>query len=86
MMGKNEDPPGVNELAAFIVSSVKEEIADTVSDVNDAVGEGRFDADRLIDEAVLLRAAKEQIEAALLPITQAVVDRAREDLTRGLNA
>jgi hypothetical protein len=86
MMGKSEDPPGVNELAAFIVSSVKEEIADTVSDVNDAVGEGRFDADRLIDEAVLLRAAKEQIAAALLPITKAVVDRAREDLNRGLNA
>jgi hypothetical protein len=31
------DPPGVNELAAFIVSSVKEEIADTVSDANDTV-------------------------------------------------
>ena len=26
MMGKNEDPPSVNELAAFIVSSVRDAV------------------------------------------------------------
>jgi hypothetical protein len=85
-----EDAPGINELAAFIVASVKNAVSDVVFDANDAVARagraGRLDVDGLVDEGALLRIAKEQIQDALVPIAQAVVDRAREDLNRGLNA
>jgi hypothetical protein len=74
-----ESLPGANELAAFIVSSVKNEV------IEGPIGE-RFDVEPLIDEAVLLEIAKDEIDKAVLPITQAVVARVQEDLTRRLNA
>jgi hypothetical protein len=77
--GASEDPPGVDELAAFIVSSVKNEIVELLS------GAG-FEAEGLIDEATLLRIAKDEIKKAFAPTAQAVIDRAREDITSGLNA
>jgi hypothetical protein len=78
-MRENEDSAGVNELAAYIVSSMKADV------IEGPIGE-RFEVKALIDEAVLLEIAREEIAKALPSICEAVAKRLREDLTRGLNA
>lgn len=79
MDGATEDLPGTNELATFIVSSVKNEVMDG------PIGE-RFEVEALIDEALLFQLAKDEIDKAFPTIVRAVVTRVRDDLTRGLNA
>jgi hypothetical protein len=78
-MDAAKDLPGVDQLAASIVSSVRDAVVDG------PIGE-RFDVEGLDNEAALFQIAREEIEKALPPILEAVARRVREDLTRGLNA
>jgi hypothetical protein len=68
----------VEELAAYIVATVRDAVIDS------PIGD-RYDVEALIDEDALLRIAREEVERALPAVAEAVVSRVREDLIRGLN-
>jgi hypothetical protein len=68
--------PGVDQLAADIVLAVHRALADR------PIGE-RFDVGDLVDEAVLFRLARGEIEKALPATLETVAARVREDLYSG---
>jgi hypothetical protein len=72
------EPPGFNDLAAFIVASGTEAAVEGFRDL--------IDVEPLIDEGALMKIAKEELEKGFLMASQAVAARVQHDLTGGLNS